>query len=138
MFALAESSSSRRGCIIRSVTLARGFQFSCFLGQPRVRPFRLLRDRFDLTRPPESAGKLVKGKQKSVTDGPFAEAKDAVDGYTLIEARDLDQAVELSMGCPIFELDGECHRNCATEGPERGIEELRAMADSERLTNYPF
>jgi len=80
----------------------------------------------------------VKGKQKSVTDGPFAEAKDGVDGYTLIEARDLDQAVELSMGCPIFELDGECHRNCATEGPERGIEELRAMADSERLTNYPF
>jgi len=48
----------------------------------------------------------VKGKQKSVTDGPFAEAKDIVGGHTLIEARDLDQAVELSKGCPIFERDG--------------------------------
>jgi hypothetical protein len=27
-------------------------------------------------------------------------------GYTLIEARDLDQAVELSKGCPILERDG--------------------------------
>ena len=41
-----------------------------------------------------------------MTDGPFAEAKDIVGGYTLIEARDLDQAVELSKGCPIFEVDG--------------------------------
>jgi hypothetical protein len=41
-----------------------------------------------------------------VTDGPFVEAKDIVGGYTLIEARDLEQAVELSKGCPIFEADG--------------------------------
>ena len=41
-----------------------------------------------------------------MTDGPFAEAKDVVGGYTLIEARDLDQAAELSKGCPIFEVDG--------------------------------
>ena len=56
--------------------------------------------------PLERSGKLVKGQQKTVTDGPFAEAKDIVAGYTLVEARDLDQAVELSKGCPIFEFDG--------------------------------
>ena len=56
--------------------------------------------------PLERAGKLVKGKQKTITDGPFAEAKDVVGGYTLIEARDLDQAVELSKGCPIFDVEG--------------------------------
>lgn len=56
--------------------------------------------------PLERAGKLVTGKQKTVTDGPFAEAKDIVGGYTLIEARDLEQAVELSKGCPIFEFGG--------------------------------
>ena len=61
----------------------------------------------DRGQPLERTGKLVKGKRKTVTDGPFAEAKDAVGGYTLIEARDLDQAVELSTGCPIFEVDGE-------------------------------
>jgi hypothetical protein len=60
----------------------------------------------DPGQPLEHTGKLVKGKQKTVTDGPFAETKDIVGGYTLIEARDLDQAVELSKGCPIFEVEG--------------------------------
>ena len=60
----------------------------------------------DIGHPLESTGKLVKGKQKAVTDGPFAETKDIVGGYTLIEAGDLEQAVELSKGCPIFEIDG--------------------------------
>jgi len=40
----------------------------------------------------------VQGRQKTVTDGPFAEAKDVVGGYTLIEAQDLSEAVELSKG----------------------------------------
>lgn len=60
----------------------------------------------DQGQPLERSGKLVKGKQKTVTDGPFAEAKDIVGGYTLVEASDLAQAVELSKGCPIFEVDG--------------------------------
>ena len=60
----------------------------------------------DQGQPLEGSGKLVKGKQKTVTDGPFAEAKDVVGGYTLIEARDITQAVELSKGCPILEIDG--------------------------------
>jgi hypothetical protein len=60
----------------------------------------------DQGQPLERTGKLVKGKQKAVTDGPFAEAKDVIGGYTLIEARDLEQAVELSKGCPIFEVEG--------------------------------
>ena len=40
------------------------------------------------------------------TDGPFTEAKDLVGGFTLVEARDIDQAVELSRGCPILEGGG--------------------------------
>ena len=60
----------------------------------------------DQGQPLEREGKLVKGTKKTVTDGPFAEAKDVVGGYTLIQARDLDQAVELSKGCPILEVDG--------------------------------
>jgi len=60
----------------------------------------------DQGQPLEPGGKLVRGKQKAVTDGPFAEAKDIVGGYTLIEARDLDQAVELSKGCPILDVEG--------------------------------
>ncbi len=60
----------------------------------------------DRGQPLERSGKLVKGNRKTVTDGPFAEAKDVVGGFTLIEARDLDEAVELSKGCPIFEVEG--------------------------------
>jgi hypothetical protein len=60
----------------------------------------------DRGQPLERAGKLVQGKRKTVTDGPFAETKDVVGGYTLIEAADLSEAVELSKGCPIFEADG--------------------------------
>ena len=60
----------------------------------------------DPGQPLEFAGKLVKGKQKTVTDGPFAEAKDVIGGYTLVEARDLNEAVELAKGCPILEVEG--------------------------------
>ena len=56
--------------------------------------------------PLERTGKVVKGKQKSVTDGPFAESKDIVGGYSLVEAKDIAQAVEISLGCPIFESGG--------------------------------
>ena len=60
----------------------------------------------DQGHPLERTGKLVKGQQKVVTDGPYPEAKDIVGGYTLIDARDLEHATELSKGCPIFEVGG--------------------------------
>ena len=60
----------------------------------------------DKGQPLERTGKVVRGRSKTVTDGPFVEAKDVIGGYTLIEARDLDQAVELSKGCPAFETEG--------------------------------
>ena len=56
--------------------------------------------------PLEASGKLVSGKSKSVTDGPFAE-KDMVLGYSLVEAKDIGQATELSMGCPVFDSGGQ-------------------------------
>lgn len=56
--------------------------------------------------PLEGTGKVVTGKQKIVNDGPFAEAKDVVGGYTLIEAKDLAHAAELAKGCPILEAGG--------------------------------
>jgi len=56
--------------------------------------------------PLERAGKLVKGSQKAVVDGPFAETKDVIGGYSIIEAKDLNEAVELSKGCPILEVEG--------------------------------
>jgi hypothetical protein len=60
----------------------------------------------DQGNPLEDGGKVVKGKSKTVTDGPYAETKDVIGGYTLIEAKDINEAAELSKGCPIFDIDG--------------------------------
>jgi len=56
--------------------------------------------------PLEKTGKLVSGDKKVVRDGPFAEAKDLIGGYTLVAAKDIDEAAELSKGCPIFQFGG--------------------------------
>jgi hypothetical protein len=59
----------------------------------------------DMGHPLEQSGKVVKA-HKAVTDGPFAEAKDLIGGYTLVQAKDLAPAADLTSGCPIFEMGG--------------------------------
>lgn len=61
---------------------------------------------FKAGEPLDRSGKVVRDRGKSVTDGPYAEAKDIVGGYLIVSTRDLAEAVELSKGCPIFETRG--------------------------------
>ena len=56
--------------------------------------------------PLQATGKQIKGKKMVITDGPFVEAKESVGGYLLVNAKDINDAVELSRGCPILEYDG--------------------------------
>jgi hypothetical protein len=42
----------------------------------------------------------VRGGKTSVTDGPFAETKELLGGFILIEARDMEEAVQLAAGIP--------------------------------------
>jgi len=51
-------------------------------------------------------GRVVRGQAKTVTDGPFVEIKDLVLGYTVIEAKNFDEAVELAAGCPMLAGEG--------------------------------
>jgi hypothetical protein len=60
----------------------------------------------DRGQPLQATGKVVAGANRTVTDGPYAETKDIVGGYSVIQARDLDHAVELSHDCPAFEVGG--------------------------------
>jgi len=53
--------------------------------------------------PLEMTGKVVHGGSKSVTDGPYLETKDAIGGFIIVTARNLDEATELSKGCPILQ-----------------------------------
>jgi hypothetical protein len=42
----------------------------------------------------------IRDKKRVVTDGPFAETKEQLGGFYLIEAKDLDQAIELAARVP--------------------------------------
>lgn len=42
----------------------------------------------------------VRNGKLSVTDGPFAETKEQLGGFYLIEARDLDEAIQLAAKIP--------------------------------------
>jgi len=52
-------------------------------------------------------GKQINGKNKDVTDTPFIIAKEMVNGHIFILAKDLNEAVEIAKGCPIFQEDGK-------------------------------
>lgn len=53
------------------------------------------------------------------TDGPFIETKEAIGGYYVIEARDLDQALELAAKCPspIIEVRPVMNTSAAPDEP---------------------
>jgi hypothetical protein len=47
----------------------------------------------------EHNGKIVAGRN-AVTDGPFAESKEAIAGFFIIQADSLEEAVEIAKNCP--------------------------------------
>jgi hypothetical protein len=56
-------------------------------------------------RPPTDATTLrVRGDQVLLSDGPFAETKDQIGGYSLIECADLDEAIEVASKHPWAEI----------------------------------
>ena len=57
--------------------------------------------------PLQTTGKLLSGKNKVVTDGPFVEAGAMVGGYLIVNAKDIDDAAAIAKGCPIFEENGK-------------------------------
>lgn len=46
-------------------------------------------------------GRVVRGGPNTVVDGPYTEAKDLVLGFMVIEARDMDHAVDIARTCPM-------------------------------------
>ena len=60
---------------------------------------------------------VARGTDRLITDGPFAETREQLGGYFLIEAADLDEAIEIAKRVPggrqgtveirpVFEVDG--------------------------------
>lgn len=50
--------------------------------------------------PLEREGKIVSGKAKVVSDGPFAESKETIGGYFLLRVGSMDEAVAIAQQCP--------------------------------------
>ena len=59
----------------------------------------------DQLAPPRRAQTVrVRGGKPLVTDGPFAETKEAVGGFDLIEADSLEEAVAIALRHPVAEF----------------------------------
>src|SRR6185437_7426120 len=66
--------------------------------------------------PLEREGKIV-GKNRVVSDGPFAESKESIGGYFLLNVETMDDAVAIAKDCPglpygirveVRQVAGEC------------------------------
>jgi hypothetical protein len=59
----------------------------------------------DQLAPPRRARSVrVRDGKTMVTDGPFAETKEAVGGFDLLECDSLEEAVELAAGHPLAQI----------------------------------
>jgi len=50
-------------------------------------------------------GKLVSGQKAILTNTAFGDLKEIVGGCTIIQASDIDEAVEIAKACPILETN---------------------------------
>ncbi len=72
----------------------------------------------DGLRPPAEGVRIrVSGGEKVVTDGPFAESKEVVGGYWIIQAKSREEAIEWAKRCPIG------------EGPELELRPIMELSD---------
>ncbi|ATL48235.1 transcription initiation protein [Chitinophaga caeni] len=55
---------------------------------------------------PAAGSAKVVGKDKMVTDGPYTEIKEFISGYIVIRAENIEEAVELAKGNPIYKVGG--------------------------------
>lgn len=51
------------------------------------------------------SGKVVKSLNL-VTDGPYAETKESIGGYSIVKADTIEEASEMAKGCPVFSIGG--------------------------------
>jgi hypothetical protein len=80
--------------------------------------------------PPAEGARVKFGSdgKKTVTDGPFAEAKEVVGGYWIIQARSKDEAVEWASRCPGRDCTVEVRRVFEMEDFPQDVREAAEQA----------
>jgi hypothetical protein len=79
---------------------------------------------------PSSQGKRIRleGETREVTDGPFAETKELVGGYWMLQAKSIDEVVEWMKRFPLDKNGGELEiRRLIDVGDFAESEEANAM-----------
>ena len=56
--------------------------------------------------PLQPEGSVVANGGQTVLDGPYAESKDIVLGYSVVQAKDLSEARTIARGCPVLTYGG--------------------------------
>ena len=64
------------------------------------------KDQYIAGEPLLPGGKLITGKKRTVTDGPYTEGKEVVGGFFIINAKDYEEAISLCDDYPDYEYDG--------------------------------
>jgi hypothetical protein len=67
--------------------------------------------------PPSSAATVrIRDGKRLLTDGPFAETREHLGGYMLIDVHDLDEAIAIASGAPLAHV-GSIEVRPMREGP---------------------
>jgi hypothetical protein len=82
---------------------------------------------------PSAKGWRIKysGGKRTVTDGPFTEAKELVAGYTIIQVKSREEAIEWSRRFPNPAIEG---KDCEIE--VRQLFELEDFGESEAIDRF--
>lgn len=89
----ALSDGEREKCYVESAQLARDLNTSGnYVGAGPLHPTAM------------ATSVRVRNGKRLVTDGPFAETREQLGGYYLIDARDLDEAMSIAERIPIAKV----------------------------------
>jgi hypothetical protein len=82
---------------------------------------------------PSGAGWRIRydGDKRSFVDGPFAETKELIGGYTIIQARSREEAIEWTMRFPNPAMDGKVGE--IEVRPFRELEDFEPSAPVDRF-----
>jgi hypothetical protein len=75
--------------------------------------------------------RLVDG-ERVLTDGPFAETKEQLGGFYLLDCRDLDEALDWAEKCPAAAVGGTIEVRPVMDYEEAGYEDPRDSAEASR------
>jgi hypothetical protein len=54
--------------------------------------------------PLHNAGRVISKNGRTLSDGPYAESKEAIGGYFILNVADMDEAVEIAKQCPGLDI----------------------------------